>query len=311
MRTTEDARPEPPRSSGRAGAPVAFAVTLLLFSSMEVVSKPLMAAVDPFTLTFLRFATGLAVLAAFLLASPSERAGLAALGRRTIAALALLGLLNTFLSMSMLQLAVMSTGASTAAAVISSNPVFVLAFASLLGLERFSAGRLLALLAGVAGIFLVASDGGGLRLEAGVLYAVGASVTFALYTVLGKRMVSSVTPLAANTVSFAAGVAALALFLILTGRPLMPGSAGDTGSVLRILYLGAGVSGLGYVTFFQTLKAFRATTASLIFYLKPVVATGLSALMLGERHGPAFAAGALLIIGGSALGGIRHRSREG
>jgi drug/metabolite transporter (DMT)-like permease len=287
--------------------PLWFALTLILFSSMEVVSKPLMASTDPFTLTFLRFAGGLAVLVPVLLLSPGERTAAAGMRSRTVAALAFLGFLNTFFSMSMLQLAVKTTSASTAAAVVSSNPVFVLGFACLFGMERFSAGRLVALLAGLGGIFVVASEGEGLALETGVLYAVVSSVTFALYSVLGKRMVASVTPLAANTVSFSFGVAALAAFLALTGRPLLP-SSGDTGSIVRVAYLGAGVSGLGYVAFFETLKAFRATTASLIFYLKPVVATALAVAVLGEVHGWAFAGGTVLIIAGSVLGGIRRGS---
>jgi drug/metabolite transporter (DMT)-like permease len=281
--------------------PLWFALTLILFSSMEVVSKPLMASTDPFTLTFLRFAGGLAVLVPVLLLSPGERTAAAGMRSRTVAALAFLGFLNTFFSMSMLQLAVKTTSASTAAAVVSSNPVFVLGFACLFGMERFSAGRLVALLAGLGGIFVVASEGEGLALETGVLYAVVSSVTFALYSVLGKRM------LAANTVSFSFGVAALAAFLALTGRPLLP-SSGDTGSIVRVAYLGAGVSGLGYVAFFETLKAFRATTASLIFYLKPVVATALAVAVLGEVHGWAFAGGTVLIIAGSVLGGIRRGS---
>jgi drug/metabolite transporter (DMT)-like permease len=285
-----------------------FALTLLLFSSMEVVSKPLMGFIDPFTLTFLRFAAGLAVLVPFTLLRGGGMDGILGLGARNLLVLAFLGLLNTFFSMSMLQLAVRSTGASTAAAVICSNPVFVLAFASAFGMERFSAGRLLALLAGVAGIFLVASDGGELRLGAGILYAVTASVTFALYTVLGKRLASSVSPLVANCVSFFAGIAALAGFLLLTGRPLLPPPGLDGVSLGRLVFLGAGVSGLGYVAFFFTLRAFRATTASMIFYMKPVVAAALASLLLGEGHGPRFAIGTLLIIGGSALGGIRRRS---
>jgi drug/metabolite transporter (DMT)-like permease len=288
-----------------------FSTTLLLFSSMEVVSKPLMASVDPFTLTFLRFAGGLAVLAPVSLLSGRGAAGVFRMDRGTLSSLAFLGFLNTFFSMSLLQLAVRSTGASSAAAVICSNPVFVLVFASIFGMERFSRGRLLGLLAGVTGIFLVASEGGDLKLEIGVVYAVVASIAFALYTVLGKRLVARVRPLAANTVSFFFGLLALAAFLLITGRPFSPGPGTDETSIVRIVYLGVGVSGLGYVAFFQTLKTFRATTASLIFYLKPVVAAILAALLLGETNGWAFAAGTLLIIGGSVLGGIRRRIPEG
>ena len=41
---------------------LSFVVTLLLFASMEVISKPLMGLIDPLVLTFWRFVCGIAVL---------------------------------------------------------------------------------------------------------------------------------------------------------------------------------------------------------------------------------------------------------
>ncbi len=66
-----------------------FLLTLVLFSSMEAVSKPLMGIVDPFQLTFHRFLTGLFFLV-FVLAMQRKIGDLFSLRRRDLAVLVLL-----------------------------------------------------------------------------------------------------------------------------------------------------------------------------------------------------------------------------
>ena len=69
-----------------------FLVTLVIFSSMEVVSKPLMPFIDPFQLTFHRFFIGLVFLFLFLVARRRLHE-LTCITRRDIATLAFLGFL--------------------------------------------------------------------------------------------------------------------------------------------------------------------------------------------------------------------------
>ncbi len=278
-----------------------FLVTLLIFSSMEVVSKPLMPFIDPFQLTFLRFLGGLLFLFLFL-AARRRLPELARITRRDLATLAFLGFLNTFFAMSLLQLAVKHSSAATAATLIGSNPVFVYLFSLLMRLEAFSWRRAGGIVAGVGGIVLVMFDRG-LSLDIGALYALLAAASFALYTILNKKVVHRIGSLPVNIVSFSFGLAVSALFLLATGIGFLPPAAvtGDTARLAILVYLGVVVSGVGYITFVKTIRQKGPVAASIIFVMKPALATLLAVLLLGEPPAPLFWPGLFLIITGGYL----------
>ncbi len=278
-----------------------YIATLLLFAGMEVASKPLMGSVDPLVLTLWRFLSGAAVLGTVLLLKRRP------LGMkwRSVAPLALMGVLNTFLSMSLLQLAVKHTTASRAATIFCSNPVFVVVAASLMGWEKLSGKRILGLLLGVGGLVLVT----GLHrmsVDSGTIYALLASITFALYMIIGRRASLKLDPLVINTLSFLFGTAALSGWLLLRGVSLSPQPLFRELPVF--LFMGIGVSGIGYMTFMGTIRKMGAGNASTIFLLKPAVTTLLAVALLGEGVSLHFAAGLLLAGAGSwlvAAGGAR------
>lgn len=268
----------------------AFAAALLLWSSMEVVSAPLMAQADPFGLTFLRFLVGFA----FLLVTAAIRGTLrrvAGLGLRSISALVLAGFLNTFLSMSLLQSAVALSTPATAAAVICTHPLMVLLASAVMGWEAFSLRRTGAFAACAAGVLLIGFQPSS---SGGVAPALAAAACFAAYTMVAKSMAAGVDPLTANIVSFAGGLVSLGVFLAATGRRVLPAGL-DAGGIARVAYLGILVSGAGYLAFFRALRSMRASAAAMLFFLKPPVATGFAVLAAGERPGAGFLAGLALI----------------
>jgi drug/metabolite transporter (DMT)-like permease len=287
----------------RGGTVLFFVITLLLFSSIEVASKPLMGHVDPFMLTFVRFALGGLVLLAALVGTGRHKR-LAGLPAKMWLAMAALGLLNGFFSMSMLQLAVYHGNASTAAALFCSNPIFVFGIATMLGLQRFSWIRLAGVLFGVGGVLVIFQDSV-LKVTVGGVHALLAAVGFATYTVFNKRLVARVGALALNAVSFAAGITGLGFYVLLSGRTLMlPNSNIDPWQlVVTVAYLGIMVTGLGYVTFMRTVHRFTPTAASVIFLLKPAVASLYAWWFLDEVLNFWFLVGTALIMLGS-LGAV-------
>ncbi len=278
-----------------------FLITLLLFSSLEVASKPLMGLIAPLELTFLRFLAGWITLVVMLIPRGEHRA-LLSLRLRDWGTLALLGVLNVAISMTLLQAAVMHTTAATAAAVFCSNPLFVYLISVASGDERANPRTLLGLAAGITGLLLVASSGG-LRLDRGIAFALLASLSFAIYTIASRRALRRMSPLCLNAGSFAFGVVAIASVLLLTDRGLsVPSSlAGDPRALASLLYLGVGVSGVGYVTFMKAVERLSATRASLVFMLKPATATILAMLFLHETPGAMFYPGVALVLAGSLL----------
>ncbi|HNT26672.1 MAG TPA: EamA family transporter [bacterium] len=278
-----------------------FFVTLLIFSSMEVVSKPLMPFVDPFQLTFHRFLVGLIFLFLFLVAR-GRCHDLIRIGRHDMLLLAFLGFLNTFFAMSMLQAAVKNSTAATAATVICANPLFVYLFSLVTGDESFSWRRIAGIVAGMIGIALVMFDQG-LRFDVGVLYALAAAAAFALYTLLNKPVARRIGSLPVNIVSFSFGILLSAVYLLVTGVGVLPPLevTNEPARLAAFLYLGVVVSGIGYVTFVKTIRALTPVAASVIFIVKPALATLFAVMFLGERLSALFWPGLLFVVLGGLL----------
>ncbi len=277
-----------------------FLITLFLFASMEVVSKPLMASVMPMTLTFWRFAAGAVMLAAILF----RRRGLStlrALDRRTLATLAVMGVVNITVAMTLLQTAVKLTSAGVAATVFCANPVLVFGISAAAGMERLTPRQVVGLLTGLAGLALV-SGLHRLSVDTGTVLATAAAAAFAVFTVLGRRVSRNTDPFTVNAVSFVAGVAALVPVMAGMGVSFSPAPLlAGPGSIASAVYLSVGVSGLAYLTFIRAVNRMGALAASMIFMLKPAVASLMAAAFLGERQPPVFWAGLALTIAGSFL----------
>jgi len=277
-----------------------FIVTLVFFASMEVVSKPLLGSIDPLTLTFWRFAAGALVLSIILI----RRRGLSSirtLGGGTVALLLLMGVVNIALAMSLLQTAVKLTSAARAATVFCANPVLVFIISALSGTEKANLLKVLGLLSGLAGLAIV-SGLHTLTVDTGTAYAMVSAAAFALYTVMGKRVSGRTDPVTINVVSFAAGLIVLFAFLAASGRPLSPAPlVASPGKAAAALYLTLGVSGVAYLTFVRAIRRIGAVAASMVFMLKPAVASVLAVVFLGEVLTPPFWIGLVLTSLGSWL----------
>jgi len=277
-----------------------FIVTLVFFASMEVVSKPLLGSIDPLTLTFWRFAAGALVLSIILI----RRRGLSSirtLGGGTVALLLLMGVVNIALAMSLLQTAVKLTSAARAATVFCANPVLVFIISALSGTEKANLLKVLGLLSGLAGLAIV-SGLHTLTVDTGTAYAMVSAAAFALYTVMGKRVSGRTDPVTINVVSFAAGLIVLFAFLAASGRPLSPAPlVASPGNAAAALYLTLGVSGVAYLTFVRAIRRIGAVAASMVFMLKPAVASVLAVVFLGEVLTPPVWIGLVLTSLGSWL----------
>ncbi len=105
-------------------------LTAFLFGTMEVACKLAGNDLDPFQLTFLRFAIGGLVLLPFAVAE--IRKSHARLGVKDLLVLAGVGALGIPVSMVFFQLGVINSNASTASVLISISPMFTMIFAHFL-----------------------------------------------------------------------------------------------------------------------------------------------------------------------------------
>ncbi len=275
-----------------------FIITILLFSSMEAVSKPLMSYIDPFSLTFARFTLGFIVLFVFSFFTRDLRT-LRNIPLRTVGLLAAAGFLNTFFSMTMLQKAVESGTASMAALVFCTNPVFVYLIQLTMKKEKPTFLTTAGLVIALSGITLVIARNG-VSFNIGAIYALAAAIAFAIFTLLNKKITKTVSAVNSNVVAFLFGIFFSFVFVSFTGKSLVFTSLfNDKLRLLAFLYLGIIVSGYCYITFLRTIKKFSPLSASVVFLLKPGVASIISFILLRETPTLFFIIGLMLIFTGS------------
>jgi drug/metabolite transporter (DMT)-like permease len=200
--------------------------------------------------------------------------------------------------MSFFQVSILYAPASTVAVVFSANPVFTVPFAYLFLKEKVSRMTILALLLGLAGVFVImqpfSGPAGSLQ---GVLLALASAVIWSLYTVLGKKRVSHYGGIVQNCFSFAIGDLVLLLGFLQFKLPLLAGLG--PANIWPLLYLGVVVSGLGFFFYFQGMGLTSASMGSAVFFIKPALASLLAWIMLSEHIGVSLLAGIVLIVAGS------------
>lgn len=267
-------------------------ITVFFFSTLETVSKTMTGQINAFQSNFIRFFIGGAVLFAILLFRKE-----AEVKPHDLLPLLGIGVLNIVCSMNLLQLALYQPGSSAAvvAVIFSSNPIFVALFSAMIEKEKLSLVKVLSLLCGICGIitvFIPQLTGA----QTGVLsplLAAGAAVLYGLYTVLGKRLSSRIGSLKMNAYSFLMGSAAMLPCLLLMELPVF---SFDPSALPKVLYLSIFVTGLAYLTYFIGLERTGASKGSLVFFLKPVLASVIAVIFLGESLTPNVIFGAVFVL---------------
>jgi drug/metabolite transporter (DMT)-like permease len=279
-----------------------FFVTLIFFSSIEVVSKDLMNYMGPFEMTFARFFIGLCGLLIFAYAK-GLFPELKKFKKNDYYLTALLGFINIFFSMTMLQYAIKYGEPAVVALIISSNPLFVYIISLMLKHETVSAQKAAGFMLGIAGIAcVVIRDFGSMKMEKGALFALAGAVSFAIFTILNKRAVKSHTPLTVNIYSFSFGLIFISLFFLVSGSVDLSIELFDSPfRIGKILYLGIFVTAVSYITFLTAIKKIGPVASSLVFLFKPAVATILAVIFLSENIRINLFAGLILASIGSYL----------
>ena len=272
--------------------------TAFLFGTMEVALKMAGDQLDAFQLTFARFLLG-----GILLLPPALvelRRTRIHLDARDWGRIVLLGIICIPISMVLFQLGIEKSNAATAAVLFSVNPLFTMVLAHFFAGEamtrRNAAAFALALL-GILAMMRPWAIQEGTTFE-GMAISLLAALFFSIYTILGKRGIQKLGPFIQNSFSFLAGCAVLLPILLLTGRPVFGGLGAEWELVL---YTGVFVTGLGYICYFQAIRKSNATTGSVAFFIKPVIAPIFAVLILGESILWSMVLGIALILSASFL----------
>jgi drug/metabolite transporter (DMT)-like permease len=285
-------------TSGKGKTVAMVILTVLAFSAIEVTAHPIRHRIDPAVMNFWRFLLGAAILLPYTLWRGNQGGEGNPLTRRDLLALSGLGFLNVVLAMGAFALSIKHLKAGTAAILIAANPISTNVFSRLILGETLTGRRLFALIAGIGGVCLVAlKPAPGQDSMFGMLAGLIGMTGFSLYTVLSRSLVQRLGGLRTTTYGFTAGVILNVPILLASGSNLRP----ESDIWPRLLFLGFFVTGIGYLAFFQVLKALPPGKTSLLFFLKPPVSLLLAWVFLGEALTPAATLGAIIIMAGIAL----------
>ncbi len=197
--------------------------------------------------------------------------------------------------------AIIQTTVTLAVVLLYTAPAFVTLMAWWMWREPLDARKIGALVLAFGGCALVARayDVTQLRANgAGILFGLGAGLTYALFTLFGKRAVKHYALGTLLTYQLVFGALFLAPFQhIESFAPLF--EFPQAWLYLLALVLGPTLGAIGFFT--AGLRYVPASNASILATLEPVLASGLAFFLLGERLEPWQMAGGLMVIGAAAL----------
>lgn len=285
-------------------------VTIVMFTSYEVVLRYIAGQINSMQLTLCRFSVGFLILLPLALRTLKRRGK--RLDGRSMARFALLGIA---LSMPILHLSVRYAGSSVAAVLFSCNPVFVTFLAFFLLKEPIKPRHISALALEIAGTVAIIDPLGHALNPLGVGLALLSTLLFSLYGVLGKRRVAEYGGAVVTCFSFLFGSLIVLGLILLSHVPAVaqamtaagleefariPILAGYTLENLPyVLYVSVGVAGIGFCCYFLAMEQLPASVVSLVYFFKPALAPVLAWQLHGEAIPANMMAGILLIVAGS------------
>lgn len=179
-------------------------------------------------------------------------------------------------------------------------PFFVAVFSHIvLPNERMSGPKMLGVLLGFVGVYVIFSSGLslGARLEFGGMVAiVASSLIQAISLVFLKKHGESYSTLSINFVSI--GMSAVLLLCTSAVVEDYTNVVFTSKAILSLLFLAIFGTVVTFVTYFWMIKHVQAVLLSMTSFVTPIIAVVLGALVMHEQLAPQIVSGAALVLGG-------------
>lgn len=281
---------------------------MLLLALMWGLSIPItklgLETIPPLTFTALRF---LIAVPLFMLLA----AGRLRVPWRAVPSIVALGVMGITLGNVAQTFGVQGTSASAGTIISATIPVFIVVFAAIRLKQPVTGRQWFGLIAAFAGIALVSTGSGAGEGDqsqttlAGVAWMLVSAVAIAFYYIWSAELTERYGTLPVAAWNALAGLVAI---LPLSAWELTYAPIEITAQALwAIVYLGVMVTVAGLLLWLHLLRVVPARIAASVQYLQPVFGIAAAALIFGDRLGPVFAAGVVLILAGLALAAAGSR----
>ena len=269
----------------------------VIFITMEVMLKTVHGVFAPMQITCLRFLVGGVLLIPFAVRSIRKKN--AVLTRKDLGFFACAGFLCVVIAMSLYQMSVTYTRASIVAVIFSCNPIFVTVLAHFLLHEEIHKNHIIALILELTAALIIIDPIHASLAPTGALLAILSAAMFSFYSVFGKKRTPRFGGIAVTCLSFLFGATEL-VALLLFGRTAVGASLyGALGlkifidvplfeniplsALPALLYICCINSAAGFVCHMMAMEKTSAQEASLIFFLKPIIAPIFALIFLKEE----------------------------
>jgi drug/metabolite transporter (DMT)-like permease len=287
---------------GTGGGSRAAAVAKGLFAvgvwgASFIATKMAVGEAAPVTVVWLRFAMGVAVLGAVVLA----RGQLAVPSRSDLAYFTGLGFLGISFHQWLQSNGLVTAQASTSAWIVASTPIFMAILGWLVLREKLGVVATLGITVAAFGVLLVVSRGDLSAVAAGRFGTRGdflvllSSPNWAVFSVLSRKGLRRY-PSALMMFWVMLTGWLLTTLLFFTGPGLADLAHLTARGWMAVLFLGVFCSGVAYVFWYDALSELPTSEVGAYLYIEPLVTVGIAAVLLGESVTLAALAGGFAIL---------------
>ncbi|HEY7540311.1 MAG TPA: DMT family transporter [Methylomirabilota bacterium] len=282
-------------------------VTLLaavaLWGSFPATAKLALIDFPPFFLAAVRCTAASCFLLVLLARSSSDT--IRGLGPGAARAFLVLGAAGIWGSMQFTYLAIYNTTAGNAVILQAATPVIVALIARFYLGERLRSVQWLGVAASLVGVLLVITRGPFAMLQPAELHS-GDFITllslssWAIYTVYGKRVLASYSPLLATTAAYVMGTFLILLTAAVTA-PLFPPPRLWSLTAWTIVFYQGILGAVAHIWWYEAVLVVGPSQAAIFTNLQPIIGIVLAPLLLGEQIGVWHVVGTLFVLAGVGL----------
>jgi drug/metabolite transporter (DMT)-like permease len=239
--------------------------------------------------------------AALLLLSFVIERGLPRLSRGQWAGVCLLGATGVMAYNLCFMFGMETVSASRGSLIIATVPAATLLGGAIFLREPLTLRRVAGVLIALLGVAVELGHGNPLVLfdghsGIGEVALFGGVLSWAAYTLIGKRLLADMSPLAATTYAALTGTAMLALVCAVNGDLVLPQVTFK--AWMALVYMGIFGTAIAFIWFYDGVRTIGPARSMVFVNLVPIFAIAFAMLLLGETLEMSMVAGAVLVIAG-------------
>lgn len=266
-----------------------------IWGGMYVVVKVVVSVIPPLELVWMRYLVAIvALLIIGLITRQKWR-----IEKRYFLIIIAIGIIGNAISIVAQETGTMLSTAQMGAIITSSTPAFMVVFARLILKERMTIKKGISVLFATFGVILIVGIGDvNMSSTLGGIALFIAALTWALMSVLVKRLPSDYSQIVVTTYSILVALIVLTPFVLPRLHKINLSQLTDPTIWGGLLYLGIVSTACGFLLWNRGLQMLNASSGGIFFFFQPLVGTLLGWLILGETIGVTFWIGSFLILKG-------------